>query len=68
MADERKESRWFEVPKEVLDDLDVPTEGDDVEGFVQGFSYKVAPGGSAFLKISLLPAVQFKQGQTQQKV
>lgn len=24
MADERKESRWFEVPKEVLDDLDVP--------------------------------------------
>jgi hypothetical protein len=70
MSEERKQSRWVEVPKEVLEDLDVRAEGDDVEGFVQGFSYKVSPGGSAFLKITLAPATAdtavsnyaFKQG------
>jgi hypothetical protein len=61
VPEERKESPWFEVPKEVLDDLDVQVEGDDVEGFVQGFSYKVQPSGQAFLKISVVPDTQFKQ-------
>lgn len=61
MSEEQRQSRWFEVPKEVLDDLDVKAEGDDVEGFIQGFSYQVQPGGQAFLKLNVLPDTQIKQ-------
>lgn len=56
-ADDRRTSDWFEVPKEVIDDLELPEkETEEIKGGAVDYFVKIE-GQRSYLKLSASPTL-----------